>query len=137
MPISVDEYLVTLADAREIIEQQAADIFNIRVSKLGGIWRTWQIAQMALQAGLKLQFGAQVGETAILSAAGRHLIATLDDILFSEGSAGMLLLKEDVSEESIAFGFQGMAPILQGPGLGITVKEEVLEKYSKRIIDLE
>ncbi len=136
MPISVDEYLVTTTDAEELIAKEACDIFNLRVSKLGGLWRTWQLAQKALSAGLKLQFGAQVGETAILSAAGRHLIAALPDVLFAEGSAGTLLLEKDVSEESVAFGFQGLAPLLTGPGLGISVKEDVLEQYAKRKIEL-
>ena len=137
MPISVDEYLVTLKDAEELIAKGACDIFNLRVSKLGGIWRTWHIGQMAHKAGLKLQFGAQVGETAILSAAGRHLIAALPEVLFAEGSAGALLLQEDVSEESVAFGYEGKAPLLTGPGLGVTVKDEVLERFATTIIELK
>jgi muconate cycloisomerase len=136
MPVCVDEYLVTIEDAKQLIESKACDIFNLRVSKLGGIWRTWHIAQMALRAGLKLQVGAQVGETAILSAVGRHLLAALPDVLFAEGSAGCFLLTEDVAQEAIEFGMGGVAPILSGPGLGITVQPDVLEKYAVSVTNL-
>ncbi len=130
MPVCADHYLVTVADAEGLIKSDACDIFSLGLSKSGGIWRTWHIAQMALRAGLRLQVGARIGETAILSAAGRHLLAALPDVLFAEGSAGASLLAEDVTTDPVEFGSGGVAPLLEGPGFGITVVEEVLTKYA-------
>jgi muconate cycloisomerase len=106
------------------------------LSKNGGIGRTLELARIAIRAGLKLQLGCQVGETAILSAAGRHVAAYLEDLVFVEGSYGSLLLTEDVSENNITFGQGGKAPALQGPGLGVKVSEDRLRKYAHTITTL-
>jgi L-Ala-D/L-Glu epimerase len=136
IPVMVDESLVTLTDAEKLIEASACDFFNLRISKCGGIFNTIKIAQMAKQAKIRLQIGCQVGETAILSAAGRHLAAYLEDVEFVEGSFGTLLLAEDISRNSINFGHGGRAPLLRGTGLGIEVREEILAKYVHRAINL-
>jgi muconate cycloisomerase len=130
IPVMADESLVTVADARALIDAGACDYFNLRVSKCGGIARTLEMARMASRAGLRLQLGSQVGETAILSAAGRHVAAYLDDVAFLEGSYGSLLLKEDVGRDSINFGHGGKATVLRGHGLGVKVREDILEKYA-------
>lgn len=131
IPIMADESLVTAADAEALIQAGACDFFNLRVSKCGGLARTLEIARMADRAGLGLQLGCQVGESAILSAAGRHLAALLERVSFVEGSYGNMLLVEDVSEESVAFGQGGTAPLLRGPGLGVDVRDDVLRAYAE------
>ena len=137
VPIMADESLVTLADAQALIADKAVDFFNVRVSKCGGLARALAIAALAAEAGLGVQVGSQVGETAILSAAGRHLAATLPEIAFVEGSFGTLLLTEDVSVESVRFGHRGEAPVLTGPGLGIRVVEERLRRRATVVTELE
>ena len=132
----VDESLLTEADADQLIKASACDFFNIRVSKCGGIGPTLAIAGKALQNGIKIQIGSQVGETAILSAVGRHIAAWLPEVSFVEGSFGTILLSQDVSYENISFGYGGEAPTLGGPGWGIRVLEERLEKYAKSVITL-
>ena len=136
IPVMADESLVTVADARALITEKACDFFNLRLSKCGGIGRTLEMARIAIRAGLQLQLGCQVGETAILSAAGRHVAAYLEDLVFVEGSYGNLLLTEDVSENNVTFGQGGKAPVLQGPGLGVKVCEDRLRKYADTITRL-
>ena len=136
IPVMADESLVTVADARALIEMKACDFFNLRLSKCGGIGRTLELAGIATRAGLKLQLGCQVGETAILSAAGRHVAAYLEDLVFVEGSYGSLLLTEDVSENNVTFGQGGKASVLQDPGLGVKVCEDRLCKYAHTITRL-
>lgn len=134
IPLMVDESLVTLADAEALIEAGACDYFNLRISKCGGITRTLKLARMAERAGLKTQLGSHVGETAILSAAGRHVAAHLGNLSFVEGSYGQLLLSEDLAQDSISFGHGGRARLLRGPGLGVKVREEILCKYARTVI---
>jgi len=136
VPVMVDESLVTLADAEALIAEQAADYFNVRVSKCGGLTRSVEIARRAAAAGIRVQVGSQVGETAILSAAGRHLAASLEEVTFVEGSYGSLLLTEDVSADAVRFGHRGVAPILTGPGLGVRILEDRLRKYSQAVVEL-
>jgi len=130
VPVMVDESLVTAADAEALIEAKAVDFFNIRVSKCGGLAASVALAERAGASGIGVQIGSQVGETAILAAAGRHLAAAVLDVAFVEGSFGTLLLTEDVSVESVRFGHRGEAPLLRGPGLGIRVVEERLRRYA-------
>lgn len=131
IPVMADESIVTIQDAQGLIEKNAVDYFNLRISKCGGLYKTIAIADLARSVGIGIQLGCQVGETAILSAAGRHLAAYLKDLRFVEGSYSTHLLVEDISEEAIVFGPGGRADILTGVGFGITVREELLDKYAE------
>jgi len=136
IPVMADESVVTMNDAVRLIEYQACDILNLRISKCGGVFNTMHIADFALQNGMGIQLGCQVGETAILSAVGRHFAAHLTDLKFIEGSYSTYLLTEDVSQEKIGFEHGGRAPLLKGSGLGITVIDEMLEKYSLDVLSI-
>ncbi|MBU1693051.1 MAG: enolase [Verrucomicrobia bacterium] len=136
VPVMADESVVTIRDAEELIAMNACDLFNLRISKCGGLHNTLAMAERAAAAGIGIQLGCQVGETAILSAAGRHVAAHLNGLRFVEGSYGTHMLVEDVAEENVTFGHGGMAPVLAGPGLGITVREEILAKHATAIISV-
>lgn len=131
IPFMADESIVTIRDAQELIENKAVDYFNLRLSKCGGLYKTIAIADLARSSGIGIQLGCQVGETAVLSAAGRHLAAYLKDLRFIEGSYSTHLLVEDISGKAIVFGPGGRADILTGAGLGITIREELLDKYAE------
>lgn len=136
VPIMADESLVTVADAHDLVERRAVDYFNVRVSKCGGLARSLRIARIGSAAGLGVQVGSQVGETAILSAAGRHLAAHLESVAFVEGSYGSLLLTEDISADGVRFGHRGEADVLTGPGLGVRVIADRLRKYAHAVVEL-
>jgi muconate cycloisomerase len=128
VPIMLDESLCSLGDARRAIEQQNCDLFNIRLSKCGGFVDSLKIAALAREAGLGYQLGCLVGETGILSAAGRHFATAVDHIRYLEGSYDRHLVAEPLTREDLTFGFGGRAPRLEGPGLGITIDEGALDR---------
>lgn len=134
--IMADESIVTIDDAKRLMDCSACDYFNLRLSKCGGIFRTLAIADLCTQGGIKIQLGCQVGETAILSAAGRHIAAYLPAVRFVEGSYGALLLAGDISHEDITFGYAGKAPVLTGHGLGINIREDSLQKYIDKTVSI-
>jgi L-alanine-DL-glutamate epimerase-like enolase superfamily enzyme len=125
--IIVDESLRTIEEARTLAQTNRCDAFNIRVSKCGGLLNSAAIARVAAEAGLFCVVGAQVGESGILSAAGRHLAAQIAP-RYVEGSGGRFLLKEDVTGENMVPGRRGRAPTPSGPGLGVDVQDETLER---------
>ena len=92
IPVMADESLVTVEQARRLIAEDACDLFNIRLSKNGGIAGSLAIAKIAQEAGIKIQVGAQVGETGILSAAGRTFAAHVPALVCAEGSFGTWLI---------------------------------------------
>ncbi len=71
-PLMLDESLCGMVDAKRAVAVGACDLFNLRLSKCGGFIPTLRLAQFAKTTGLSCQLGCQVGETSVLSAAGRH-----------------------------------------------------------------
>jgi muconate cycloisomerase len=130
--IVLDESLCDLEDGRRAIEDRLCDIFNLRLSKCGGILRTVALAKMALQGGLECQLGCQVGETGLLSAAGRHFATSIGGLRYVEGSFDRLLVLEPLIKEDITFRRGGWAERLAGPGLGITVDLAAIERVALR-----
>jgi L-alanine-DL-glutamate epimerase-like enolase superfamily enzyme len=136
VPIMHDESLCSLEDARHAIEYGTCDLFNIRLSKCGGLLPSLQVAATAHQAGLGYQLGCQVGETGILSAAGRHFASSVGDIRYLEGSYDRFLVKERLTQEDLTFGRGGYAPALTGPGLGVTVDEQRLQPVTLATLEI-
>jgi len=132
VPIMLDESLCGLSDAEQAIAAGTCDLFNLRLSKCGGFIPTLRLAQVARRAGLGCQLGCQVGETAVLSAAGRHFAASVGGLRYLEGSYDRHLVKEALGTRDLTFGWGGWARILPGPGLGITVDPAALERVRVR-----
>jgi L-alanine-DL-glutamate epimerase-like enolase superfamily enzyme len=132
VPIMLDESLCGMIDARRAVEQSSCDLFNLRLSKCGGFLPSLRLAQFARQHGLGYQLGCQVGETSILSAAGRHFGSTVRDIRYLEGSYDRHLVKEALGTDDITFGWGGWASTLPGPGLGIDIDHAALERVALR-----
>ncbi len=126
VPLMLDESLTSVHDAELAIESGTCDLFNIRISKCGGFLNSLRLAAMAHEAGLGYQLGCHPGESAILSAAGRHFATSVNSIRYREGSADRHLLKDSIADEEITFGRGGWAPALTAPGLGITINDRKL-----------
>ena len=135
--VIADESLVTFDDAVNLIREQACDVFNVRISKCGGLLSSLRIAELGLEAGVKVQVGAQVGETSLLSAAGRHLAAHLPEVEYVEGSFGTHLLSEDITRDPVMFGYEGRGGLVLGAGLGVEVDDETLERLADDIVKVE
>ena len=135
--VVADESLVTMQDAEALVREQACDVFNVRVSKCGGLLTSKAIADFGLSAGLQVQVGAQVGETSLLSAAGRHLAGHLPRLESTEGSFGTHLLAEDITADPVMFGHEGRGGPIVGPGLGVAVDDEVLERMALDVIEMD
>ena len=120
VPVVLDESLCSLGDAEMAHADGWCDAFNIRLSKCGGFIPSLRLAQFARERGLWVQLGCQVGETGILSAAGRHFAASVGGIRHAEGSYDRRLLKDWLTEEDLTFGRGGFAPALAAPGISVT-----------------
>ncbi|NUQ65436.1 MAG: dipeptide epimerase [Pirellulales bacterium] len=132
LPVAMmlDESLTGMADAEEAVRIGACDLFNLRLSKCGGYLASLRLAAFAHRHGLGYQLGCHPGESAILSAAGRHWACSVRDIRYLEGSYDRHVLGELLTVEDITFGYGGRAPALAGPGLGVTVRTEVLDRVA-------
>ncbi len=131
-PIMLDESLCGRVDAERAVEAGTCDLFNLRLSKCGGFVPSLRLAQLARRHGLGCQLGCQVGETAVLSAAGRHFAASVADLRYLEGSYDRHLVREALGAEDLTFSWGGWAPALAGPGLGVRLDPLALQRVTVR-----
>jgi L-Ala-D/L-Glu epimerase len=129
IPIVADESLCLERDAEKLASLNACQVFNLRLSKCGGILAAIRLYEIGRKKAIAAQLGCQVGETGILSAAGRQL-AVNRKFLFLEGSYSSYLLKNDIVNEPVEFGPGGVAQPLAGHGLGVSVNEETLQRLA-------
>jgi muconate cycloisomerase len=135
-PLMLDESLCSRVDAERAVEQETCDLFNLRLSKCGGFIPTLRLAQFARRRGLGYQLGCQIGETALLSAAGRHFASSVADLRYVEGSYDRHLVREALGTQDLTFRWGGWAPALPGPGLGVAVDPAALERVTVRKVQL-
>ena len=131
-PLMLDESLCSMADAERAVALGACDLFNLRLSKCGGFIPSLRLAQFARAHGIGCQLGCQVGETAVLSAAGRCFAASVGGLRYLEGYYDRHLVREALGTRDITFGWGGRAPALPRPGLGVTLDHRALERVVVR-----
>jgi L-Ala-D/L-Glu epimerase len=133
--IVADEGLTHRESLRALISHRACTGANVRISKCGGLIGAYARCREALEAGLMLQVGCQVGESSLLSAAHLTLLQALapltPGVRYAEGCFGGHLLREDPVTPSVQFGYGGRPPRRPaGPGLGVQVDRAMLERWA-------
>jgi muconate cycloisomerase len=129
VPVMADESLTTVESAKKLAELGACQIFNIRISKHGGLFNSLRVYEIAKGNNIKCVLGCHVGETDILAAAGRHLASVISDFLYVAGSGERFLFEENLIKEDLTFGKKGVAELIPGYGLGVHPDEKLLSKY--------
>jgi len=132
LDVVLDESVVSPEDVTVVTDAGACDIVNVRISKCGGLLGALRVVRAARKNGLRVQLGAQVGESCILSAAGALLASALDDFMWLEGSFGRHLLLDDICEDSVQFGKNGLLSPPDGPGMGITICNDRLDEAHRK-----
>ncbi len=108
-PIILDESFNHVDDLKKIARHKKHFIINLRVSKMGGLLNSLQIAEFCAKEKIPVIIGAQVGETSILTRAGLLMASVLkSDCIGLEGGYGTLLLEHDIAEPSLTFGKAGI-----------------------------
>ncbi len=130
-PLMLDESVYNIAHAKYYADCMDADklLFNIKISKSGGLLKASKIFRYAQKHGIECQLGCNVGETNVLSAAGR-IFARTHRLRYLEGSYGSFFMKDDIGTIPLNFSQKGWAVPLCDPGLGIEINENKLKQYS-------
>jgi L-alanine-DL-glutamate epimerase-like enolase superfamily enzyme len=133
--IMVDEGLTDRDSLQRFITHRACTAANVRISKCGGLVGAYARCREALEAGLLLQVGCQVGESSLLSAAHLTLLSALapltPGVRYAEGCFGRHLLREDPVSPLVQFRYGGRPPRRPpGAGLGVTVDQATLQRYA-------
>ncbi|HEV8715583.1 MAG TPA: mandelate racemase/muconate lactonizing enzyme family protein [Candidatus Binatia bacterium] len=124
IPIASGENEGTVHGFANLLAQGAADILQPSVTKVGGVSEWRRIAALAAQHGKQVaahSFYFGPGFAATL-----HLMAALPGCTYTE-VAGCALAAPLV-QEPFDFG-NGTVGVPEGPGLGVTLNQEVVKKY--------
>ncbi len=133
--LSADESLVDAEDAEVLIRDQVVDVFSIKVSKNGGLDTSMRIAQMAAESGLKCLMNSML-EFGITQAASLHLGCTLPNLMDCGHAYGSVTrMADDITDfgQNISEGF---VTVPANPGLGVSLAEDKLKKYTKAYLTI-
>ena len=134
MKVMLDESLCSYEDARRAIDSGACDMFNIRVSKHGGLIGSLRIAELAHQNGVGIQLGVHIGQMGILGAAGAHFLHSVGNVATMESSCSWIGsggFPESIIREQLNFDHTiGVCAGLAPTGLGVTLASDVLDRHA-------
>ncbi len=120
IPVAADESVRSLADARNVIAQGAADYINIKIMKTGVV-EAVAITEATLGAGLKLMVGGMV-ETRIAMGCSFSLVLGMKGFEILDLDTPLLL-----ANDPLTGGYQYRGPQLEPwhtAGLGITTRPQ-------------
>lgn len=134
IPIAGGESSFTRYDFRRILEARAIDIIQPDTASCGGLTEAKRIADMAWTHGARYQ--PHVWGTGIGLAAAMQLLAVLPTTAPAFGAHAPLLeydstphpFRQDLLVDPIRVE-DGIAHVPQGPGLGIEIRRDVLERW--------
>lgn len=139
LTVIADESCWDARDALEVVQEQAADAISIYLAKAGGIARARQVATIAAAAGLPCDVNGSI-ESGIGNAANVHFaLATPAVVLasvipvsapagFQPFQVGGAYYADDIIREPFKASGGALLP-LEGPGLGVELDEEKLERF--------
>jgi L-alanine-DL-glutamate epimerase-like enolase superfamily enzyme len=136
IPLMADESLMSLQDAFDLARHQAVDVFCIKLYKLGGLRQSKKVAAVAEAADILVNIGGLAAFCQLEAAAGAHFYASspaervmpAGEFIFGLGVIGPDPL---VPETDFRIDDGHVVPPHR-PGLGITVDEAALERYTLR-----
>ncbi len=134
-PLSADESVQTLSDAAALASRHLVDVLSLKISKNGGLSRTWKVATLAEAFGLKCLVNSMI-ELGVSQAAALHLAAALPNLL-PGGHCFMstLRLADDVTDFASRIE-RAVARVPDRAGLGIEIDPEKLERYTAHRMEI-
>lgn len=130
IPIMVDESISDVFSCMNIITHRAADIFSFKLTKMGGLLRAREVNSIIAAAGLEAYIGCMI-ETCVGTAAYLQFSASVPSLPYGCELFGPLLLEDDITDDPIIFK-DGFVFVPEGPGMGVTINPEKVEKYIRR-----
>ena len=138
--VMLDESLCAYADGERALAAGACDLFNIRISKHGGLIPALRLAELAHGSGVGIHLGVHPGQTGVLGAAGAHFMASVGALVACEGVEtwiGTGGMPERIIAEPLRFDASTRrCEALGAVGLGVTPVIEVIERHATQQITL-
>jgi L-alanine-DL-glutamate epimerase-like enolase superfamily enzyme len=124
-PVSVDESLVTLQDATRIARDGLAEVFGIKLNRVGGLTKAARMRDVALAHGIDM-FVMATGGSVLADTEALHLAATIPDANCHAVWACQDMLTVDVAGGRGPRNMGGHLHLPEEPGLGVHPDENAL-----------
>lgn len=135
-PLCLDESIHSPDHARWALEIGACRIINMKVSRVGGLSNALAIHEMCQEAGVPLWCGGML-ETGVGRAANLHLASLPNFTLPADISATDRYYAQDIAEPAFSLNREDSTiTVPTGPGIGVEVQMERLEKVRLRHLTL-
>jgi muconate cycloisomerase len=134
--LMADESACSLDDISRIVVEKDYTMINIRLSKCGGFRNSLKMLEVLRKENIPFQIGCHLGESGVLSAAGRILSLLSKDAVYHDGSYDAFLLKENITQNHVMFGKGGIAGPLEGPGLGVEISKPQLDRLCEKVTSI-
>ncbi|GAA5532203.1 o-succinylbenzoate synthase [Deinococcus aluminii] len=129
-PICLDESITSVADTRKALTLGAARVINLKVGRVGGHLEARRIHDLTLAFGVPLWCGGMV-ETGVGRAHNIHLSTLENFTLPGDTSSASRYWDHDIIQEGLEVE-GGVMPVPEGPGIGVTLDREVLERVTRQ-----
>ncbi len=130
-PICLDESIHSLGQATLALELKACKVINIKPARVSGFTESRRIHDLCQAHGIPVWCGGML-ETGI-GRAGNVALASLPNFtLPGDISASNRYYTEDIAEPPFALNPDSTLSVPIAPGLGVTVNERALEKFTER-----
>lgn len=116
--VSVDETLVTLQDAARIARDGLAEVFGIKLNRVGGLTKAARMRDIALAHGIDC-FVMATGGSVLADAEALHLAATIPDDNRLGVWACQDMLTVDIAGGRGPRNIEGHLHLPEAPGLGV------------------
>jgi len=124
-PVSVDESLVTLQDAARIARDGLAEVFGIKLNRVGGLTKAARMRDVALAHGIDM-FVMATGGSVLADCEALHLAATIPDENCHAVWACQDMITVDVADGLGPRNVDGHLSLPDGAGLGVHPNENAL-----------
>jgi len=126
-PICLDESIKTVGIAREAIAAGACRIINIKPGRVGGFAESIRLHDLCASHGVPVWHGGML-ESGIGRAANIHLSTLPNFSLPGDVAASRRYFDPDLIEPPIEVAADGTIPVPTGPGLGVTIREDRVDR---------
>ncbi len=124
-PVSVDETLVTLQDATRIARDGIAEVYGIKLNRVGGLTKAARMRDVALAHGIDM-FVMATGGSVLADTEALHLAATIPDHACRAVWACQDMITVDVAGGRGPRNVDGHLHLPETPGLGVHPDEDAL-----------
>jgi len=133
-PVCLDESITSETVCADAIDVGAAEIVNIKAGRVGGYLTARRIHDLCRERGIPVWCGGML-ETGIGRAANAALAAMDGFTLPGDVSASRRFWATDIVTEPIEV-VDGHVAVPTGPGLGVTLDRDVLDRVTTSTVDL-